>query len=58
MRSLLSLVFIQPPNPGSRIKAVYISKHASDINLEEDAGDGTKCHLTYSLASHDENGLV
>jgi hypothetical protein len=34
-----------------------VPKHASNIKLEEDADDYTKCHLTYMLSSGEENGF-
>jgi hypothetical protein len=49
------LVFIKPPS--SKIKAVYISRHAFDVQLELDGDDVTKCHLTYALSSNEENGF-
>jgi hypothetical protein len=49
------LVFIQPPS--SKIKAVYISRHAFDVQLELDGDDVTKCHPIYVLSSNEENGF-
>jgi len=49
------LVFIQPPN--KKIKAVYVSKHAVDLKLEQATEDASKCLLTYFLSSNAENGF-
>ena len=50
-----SLVFIQPPS--KKIKAIYVSKHAKDIKLEQDTEDDSKCRLSYFLLSDTENGF-
>jgi len=50
-----SLVFIQPPS--KKIKAIYVSKHAKDIKLEQDTEDDSKCRLSYFLLSDTENSF-
>lgn len=52
------LVFIQSPSTKARRKAVFISKHAFDIRLEEDAQSNQKMHLTYFLLGGGEKVSV
>ncbi len=51
------LVFILSPSMKARLKAVFISKHAFDIKLEEDIQSNQKMHLIYFLSGGGENSF-
>ena len=55
---LFTLVFVKPPSKDSKVQAVFIPKKAHDIKLEKDPEDPSKCHLSYSLHSGENNGFT
>jgi hypothetical protein len=50
-----SLVFIKPPSEKSKVKAIFISKRASNIQIERDVTGSNKCVLTYFITGGEEN---
>jgi hypothetical protein len=42
--------FKKSPTSAFKVKALYLSKHAENISLENITGDET-CHLTYMMIS-------
>ncbi len=50
------LIFLKSPTSGTKVKALYLTKHAENISLENKAGDET-CHLTYMISSRNEKGF-
>jgi len=50
-----ALVFVKPPSAKSKVKAVFISKHAFKVMLADNPEDQMKCNLTFSVCSGEEN---
>jgi len=53
-----ALVFIKPPSEQSKIEGVFISKHASNVQLEHNLSGSDKCHLTYYVTGREENAFT